>query len=431
MESAVTLSPSTYPFADQGVSYCWAAGGGGCANGLSYPFSCNDGVYEQQRALSSCYPPQSVGSPQIFSVSSPASSSTELTDIQDIFQGSSESACSAFSASLHLSSQKPRSPQALSEKKGSSGKAARVKRAHASSSSNKPYRRTTSPVFPDGAVPIASLMSSVSHQQPLQPLIPSSSSIKNSNPSLLHNKSLSPLAVRIHDAHFVEHFQDIEKKLLQLYSEKSKLVHQLMNQENSYHLETSGDDRSSGELLLAILPTGQSEYDNGFMEEVNSLLLTVGGLYSSYESSVDKLVLASHCSSIGECINSSLMGATDQLLLSEDPYSKSIHIDPTGSLSPAMKRIVDCTNDVLEASQAITKQSQCIQSLLSTYIKKISSYKESLDSKGCSCKEARAVIQSILTGNTVILNSVQKIWDQHCIKASETITCISNALTNL
>lgn len=409
----MTLSPSTYPFSDQGISYCWSGNAG-----LSYPFPCSsDGLYEQQqRALSSCYP-QPVGSPQIFPVSSPASSSTELGDIQDIFQAGENSCSFSLQSSL-----KPRSPQAAgsAEKRTSGGKATRVKRVHAAGSSSKPYRRTASPVFPDGAVPISSLMAC--NNQQTQPLLPP----LNSSSSFIHSKS--PVTVKIHSHRLTEQFKDIEKKLLHLYSEKSKLMHQLMKQDSgSCNFEPRTTD--TGDLVLSILPTGQSEFDNGFIEEVNSLLLTIGGLSSSFESSLNKLLTSSQTSSVADCIANHLMGSSDQLLLGEDLYTKSIHVDQAScSLSPGLKHIIDCVNGLLETSQSITKQSQYIQSLLVSYSKKISSYKEGLESKGCSCKETRAIAQSILMGNTVVLNSVQKLWEQDCIKATDIISSISNAL---
>ena len=414
MESAVTLSPSAYPFSDHGISYCWTGTGNA---GLSYPFACTDGLYEQQqRALSSCYP-QPVGSPQIFSVSSPASSSTELGDIQDIFQGGE----SSFSASLQ--SHKPRSPQAAgsAEKRASCGKATRVKRVHAGSSSSKPYRRTASPVFPDGAVPISSLMAC--NNQQTQPQLPP----LNTSTSFIHSKC--PVTVKVHSPRLTEQFKDIEKKLLHLYSEKSKLLHQLMKQDSgSCNFESKTTD--TGDLVLSILPTGQSEFDNGFIEEVNSLLLTIGGLSSSFQSSLNKLLTSSQSSSIADCIANHLMGSSDQLLLAEDLYTKLIHVDQAScTLSPGLKHIVDCLNGLLETSQSITNQSQYIQSLLASYLKKISSYKEGLESKGCSCKETKTIAQSILMGNTVVLNSVQKLWEQDCIKATDIISSISNALT--
>lgn len=373
----------------------------------------------------------------MYSASSP-SSSTDITDISDIFPLQSPSneqqqhhqlsistdiLSSCTSTAVHL-----RSPPSVQSDRKLSGKSTRVKRGQCGTS-NKPYRRTVSPVFPDGSVPISALSQQPNHINSKQ-LLPCTS----------YQSHCSPLVMKL-DHHYIDQLQDIERKLLKLHSEKAKLI---QSAHDSSEL-TIQDSQAKGKFLVSVLPTGQAEFDNGFIEEVNSLLLTIGGLYSSFESATNKVI--SLCSSAQPSINSisdccpyvtSLLSSYSTLKLQEDPSSKIVQVECKSThsndpVSPSLIIMLEAVNQVMELAQSIQHQGHSVDIILSFHLEKLSYNSDCIDSILSSIVtsvEARSNICSVLKGNHAILTSVQKIWQQKFQVATDTMITISESLTD-
>lgn len=500
MEPATALSPGThYTYSDP--SFCWSivCGGGN-------PFSCE--TYDINTRLSSSNNDHyAIAAPFhstlslsqcMYSASSP-SSSTDITDISDIFPSTHSPSSSDHlptAAAVHLPPPSlsstnndvllntPLHSPPYSERKqngGGGGKTSgRVKRNQYTSlsSSNKPYQRprTGSPVFPDGAVPLSALTAINSNgptynnsstsvfkaTSPLSrktssPLLPLQQSMSSSSSQYCHS---SPLIMKLDSPQYVEQFEDIERKLLKLHSDKARLIqtvqdklgvttehHNNSNSCNSSHAAA----KSSGKIHLSVLPTGQTEFDNGFIEEVNSLLLTIGGLYSTFESSLDKVI--SLCSSaqpsianISDCFPYilSLLAPKSYLQLQEDPSTKLIQVEcksllasntqsaACSDLSPSLRIMLEALNEAIKLAQSIQQQGPSIHEALSFHLDRIRSHRECLDnnSQGMICSnEVRSNIRHVLTGNHTILTSVVRIWRERCQVATDTLTNISECLT--
>lgn len=360
--------------------------------------------------------------PGLFSASSHSSSpsSTDITDLSDLFQSQSPPGdihyTSSIPSELTTYQQKPSPPS-------KNGKSTRSKRHH--STASKPYRRTTSPVFPDGSIPISSVTNIKSN---LQCKLTTPSDHKTEN--IFQCSPKAPVLANLQH-HYAKQFEDIDKKLLKLYSEKAKLLR--LAKDNSTVLQKS----SVKEVPLSILPTGRLEFDLDFNEEANLLLLAIGGLYTSYESAVDKII--SLCSSA----NSSISNITEcfpyiqslsincKLFLQETSSLKLVKLEhpPNAEVSQGLTVILDAINAVLERSQMIQRKNSSITSMLSTYQEKVQFNINCLDRLFVdSTIDVRNHIHTILTTNYTVLTMAKELWQKYYQLALTTITNISESL---
>ena len=427
-----TLSPN-YPFHEPS-SCCWSA--------AATTFPACPGVYAEANppvtALSDLY---SSPACNVFTASSPCSSTT-ATDITDIFHSHSPPCCeqqynmlpidiSTYQHSMPCSS--PPSSNNCSR----NGKYTRTKRGQ-HGATNKPYRRTSSPVFPDGSVPISAITNKSSQHQYNR------SSTLNGAILDTHSVTKAPLLVKLHSK-YSNQFHELNKKLLKLHSEKAKLI-SLAKESfklSSFKATTTPAKHqtipsSDAYVSLSLIPTGYSEFDQGFHEEANILLQTIGGLYLSFETAVDNII--SLCSSAQPSINSitdcfpyiqSLLH-NSRLVLHENSTSKLIKLEcPSNSeISQSLRVILEAINNVMEQAQYIQKHNTNINAMLTSYQEKTQfniEYPNKLFSD--ATVDIRSHIHSILTANYTVLSIVEHLWQKHYQLATKTIANISESLT--
>lgn len=350
----------------------------------------------------------------------------------------------------------------------------KIPRVKRTATNNKPYRqRTSSPVFPERSVPI-SAVTSRSNTSPTKAKLPINIHTSQSTGTQIDSSIYfagktgflrmmsdqeidltsilsapkSPLFVKLQQHQHIEQLKDIEKKLLKLYSEKARLFRVAQDTLQLTATTIHTPKKTKGSLHLSILPTGKSVLDHGFIEEANTILLSIGGLYSSFETAVEKII--SLCSSAQSSISDitdcfpyirSLLSDKLQFKLQEIPASKFVQIEckpmtssstvPT-DISPCLLVILEALNQVMKQAQLIQQQGTAIDSLLASYQKQIQHNVDCLEQLCAETNmETRGNIRTVLTGNLAVLGAMQQIWQQHYRLATETVSSISESLTSL
>lgn len=348
----------------------------------------------------------------------------------------------------------------------------KIPRVKRTATNNKPYRqRTSSPVFPERSIPI-SAVANRSNTSPTKGKPPISIHTSHSTGTQIDSSLYfagktgflrmmtdqeidltsilsapkSPLFVQLQQHQHIEQLKDIEKKLLKLYSEKARLYRIT---QDTFQVTTTipTAKNTKGSLHLSILPTGQSVLDHGFIEEANTILLSIGGLYSSFETAVEKILslcssAQSSISDISDCFPyiRSLLSDKLHFKLQEIPASKFVQIECksmtsstlASDISPSLLVILEALNQVMKQAQLIQQQGPAIDSLLASYQKQIQHNVDCLEQLCAeSNMETRGNIRTVLSGNLAVLGAVQQIWQQRYRLATDTVRNISESLTSL
>jgi hypothetical protein len=187
-----------------------------------------------------------------------------------------------------------------------------------------------------------------------------------------------------------------------------------------------------------MLPTGYFEFDSGLKEEINILLTTIGGLYSSFEESVNKII--SLCSSanpsittLSECFPyiKSLLTANSQLTLQENPVTQFMQVRCKSEQSKSLSTVLESVNIVLLNAQSIQQQCKDVNNSLTLYQEKIQFNIESVNkSQSRYGLETCTCINNILMGNQAILTAAQQSFHHYNQLTMQTITGISESLTS-
>lgn len=244
---------------------------------------------------------------------------------------------------------------------------------------------------------------------------------------------------------------DLDKKILKLQAERSKLVEkasQSTTRADSPTEQFGGVISKPQELVrvhLFFVPVGIHILDEPVFEEASTLLRRIGGKYFDLERAIATLrnicckgmVVVPDFSTCFAYIKS-LLNETQRLQLTDNGGIYQIELDggANGGGSQAVpQEFTDAlfmANRVLHAAQAITHSYHAIQMKLQKVQGLARDRSEACDSLctqiGLLERDRRSQIKSVLDGNFSTLTTAVRVWPQYYRAATETIRSITQCI---
>lgn len=249
----------------------------------------------------------------------------------------------------------------------------------------------------------------------------------------------------------VKKIVDLDKKILKLQAERSKLVErasQITAKVADSHNDQYGGTISKPQELVRVhlffVPVGIHILDEPVFEEANSLLRRIGGKYFDLERAIATLrnicckgmVVVPDFSTCFAYIKS-LLQETQRLQLTDNGGIYQIELDggANGSSQSVPQEFTDAlfmANRVLHAAQAITHSYHAIQIQLQTVQGMARDRSEACDALcqqiGLLERDRRSQIKSVMDGNFATLSTAVRVWPQYYRAATETIRSITRCI---
>lgn len=243
---------------------------------------------------------------------------------------------------------------------------------------------------------------------------------------------------------------DIDKKILKLQAERSKLVEKA--QQSTARAESpseqyGGTAAKPSELVrvhLFFVPIGIHSLDEPVFEEANTLLRTIGGKYFDLERAIATLrnicckgMIAVPDFSTCFAYIKSLLQETQRLQLTNNGGIYQIKLDAgTNGSSQAVPQeftnALTMANRVLSAAQAITHSYHKIQMRLQKVQGMARDRIEACDSLcqqiGLMDRDRRSQIKAVMDGNFATVSTAVRVWPQYYGAATETIRSITHCI---
>ena len=255
-------------------------------------------------------------------------------------------------------------------------------------------------------------------------------------------------------AKFARRIIDLDKKILKLQAERSKILIKAHQTKSSDLDPIASVDITPwlmndklpevGKVQLYIFPLGNHRLDNPLYDDANRILRQVGGLYLDLQTAIS--ILRSTCckgvfilAEISTCFAyiKSLLQDDQKLKLSDSQGVYSIHLDSEGDLSDGMvllelRESMAAANNVLKCAQHITNSYFTIQKQLREMRQAAA---EKVDTCDGICqkleivdRERRSQIRSILEGNCTTMASAERLWPNYYQVATQTISAITECI---
>lgn len=266
-------------------------------------------------------------------------------------------------------------------------------------------------------------------------------------------------------AKYAHKISNLDKKILKLQVERSKLLEKAQQQQASIGFAAAPTTTpwcvdmdawllpdklpEVGKAHLYIVPLGIHELDEPLYDDANRLLRQVGGLYLDLQTSIS--MLRGICckgvfipAEISTCFAyiKSLLHENQKLKLSNLQGVYSIQLDDDmgaaggeaggvveAALPGEFAECLTAANHVLKCAQHITQAYTPIQMQLLKLRQVASKQADSWQKLGVAAdRERRGQIRAVLEGNCITMASAERVWPQYYEAATQTIKSITECI---
>lgn len=256
-------------------------------------------------------------------------------------------------------------------------------------------------------------------------------------------------------AKYSRRISDIDKKILKLQADRSKLLEKVYQSDVGLAEDSRGPDgmhawlfnekMPMGRAHLYIFPLGIHELDDPLYDEASKLLREVGGLYLDLQTSISimrricckGMFIPAEISTCFAYINSLLHEHRNLKLSNVDGvYSVTLESDQVTSeeiLPTEFTEALTAANQVLKCAQQITLSHSSVlvqlQKLRQIAVGKLETWNTTYQKLvEIVDREKRTQIKAILEGNCTTMASAERVWSQYYQAATQTIKTITECI---